>query len=346
VFFGGATADATPDIILNGEKDSDLFGDAVAGAGDTNKDGFSDLVVGATLNDQAGSIAGKAYIYDAYRYELLAPLGGETWQVGSRQTVAWLGRDLADVWLSIDGGATHVRLEQAVGGDASNRVTILVPHVPTTFARVRITPSNPVLQGLVQSDSLFTITTEIALLTFTVSASAGGGLDLAWSTEPTVEPGGLAGYRLYRQQDGANDVLLGAGITTGTTFYDPDGVPGTRYRLVAVNGLGGESEIGYARAAPGRGVGLDVWPQPYAGGTMEIRITLSPVSPSAAASIEVFDIAGRSVRSLSTRSLSPTTQAATWDGRNRSDRTVSNGLYFLRAHVGGQVIQRKLIIAR
>jgi hypothetical protein len=65
VFLGGrgATFDATFDQALTGAAASDFFGDAVAGAGDVNGDGFDDIIVGAFGNDAGGNEAGRAYIY-------------------------------------------------------------------------------------------------------------------------------------------------------------------------------------------------------------------------------------------------------------------------------------------
>jgi hypothetical protein len=46
-----------------GEADSDQFGISVSSAGDVNQDGYHDIIVGADANDEAGSSAGKVYIF-------------------------------------------------------------------------------------------------------------------------------------------------------------------------------------------------------------------------------------------------------------------------------------------
>ncbi len=54
------TSDA--DAVLHGEAIGDYGGRQVYGGGDVNGDGFDDLLVGAYLNDDGGSAAGKAYL--------------------------------------------------------------------------------------------------------------------------------------------------------------------------------------------------------------------------------------------------------------------------------------------
>ena len=63
LFFGGPHADDRPDLVLTGTGVRDAFGFSVAGAGDFNRDGFADVIVGAYHNDAGGADAGRAYVY-------------------------------------------------------------------------------------------------------------------------------------------------------------------------------------------------------------------------------------------------------------------------------------------
>lgn len=63
VFFGGPKMSSRPGLVLSGEGAGDRFGISVAGAGDVNKDGFSDVIVGAYQNDAGGLDAGRAYVF-------------------------------------------------------------------------------------------------------------------------------------------------------------------------------------------------------------------------------------------------------------------------------------------
>ena len=63
IYFGGPRADERPDVTLTGESAGDAFGVSVSSAGDVNRDGFDDVVVGAYENDARGANAGRAYVY-------------------------------------------------------------------------------------------------------------------------------------------------------------------------------------------------------------------------------------------------------------------------------------------
>lgn len=64
VFHGARGGPRTaPDWTASSGFAADGFGASVAGAGDVNRDGFADLVVGAPLDDQAGLDSGRVYVY-------------------------------------------------------------------------------------------------------------------------------------------------------------------------------------------------------------------------------------------------------------------------------------------
>ena len=63
IYFGGTTMDNTADVTMIGEVSADNFGNSVSSAGDVNGDGYDDVIIGAHNNDEAGNLAGKAYIY-------------------------------------------------------------------------------------------------------------------------------------------------------------------------------------------------------------------------------------------------------------------------------------------
>ena len=50
------------DSTYRGESDEDWAGSTVAAAGDVNRDGYDDLLIGAYGNDSGGSSAGAAYL--------------------------------------------------------------------------------------------------------------------------------------------------------------------------------------------------------------------------------------------------------------------------------------------
>lgn len=61
IYCGGADMDDIEDVFMEGEAGADAFGGSVSGAGDVNKDGFDDVLIGAT---QWGAVEpiGKAYL--------------------------------------------------------------------------------------------------------------------------------------------------------------------------------------------------------------------------------------------------------------------------------------------
>ncbi len=76
-----------------GEAFADLLGEALDGAGDTDGDGYDDVIAGAIWNDTNGSNSGKAYLYSGRTGALLHAFIGE----GAGHEMGWSVAGLGDV---------------------------------------------------------------------------------------------------------------------------------------------------------------------------------------------------------------------------------------------------------
>ncbi len=95
------------------------------------------------------------------------------------------------------------------------------------------------------------------------------------------------------------------------------------------------------RAVP---VSLDAfaWPNPFSRGT---RLSYAVPQPGSV-SLEIFDAAGRNVRTLASGWSGPGRFSATWDGRSQSGASVSEGVYLYRYSLSGRSITGKLTLTR
>jgi hypothetical protein len=75
-------------LSFSGEKPTDAFGQHVAGAGDFDRDGFADVLVGAPANSERGERAGRAYLFSGKDGHVLLTLSGENANDAFGSTVA------------------------------------------------------------------------------------------------------------------------------------------------------------------------------------------------------------------------------------------------------------------
>jgi hypothetical protein len=86
--------DPNPAWVISGDENGACLGSVVATAGDVNRDGYSDLAVGAYGHDGGGSSGadrGRAYVYPGTAAGLLT---SPIWTVSGDQNDAWFGHSL------------------------------------------------------------------------------------------------------------------------------------------------------------------------------------------------------------------------------------------------------------
>jgi hypothetical protein len=98
--------------------------------------------------------------------------------------------------------------------------------------------------------------------------------------------------------------------------------------------------IGVADAALAPGRLSAPAPNPFAASTT-LRMNLLQASPVRA---DVYDVAGRHVRTLFRGILDAGPRSVRWDGRDRAGNRVSAGQYFVQLTVAGSVHSRKVVV--
>ena len=211
----------------------------------------------------------------------------------------------------MDGGNSYELQRSSVGGDAINAAQIRVPHTPTKFAMVRVTPSNGDVLGTDASDSLFTIQTSVSLLALLAAPLPQGGASISWQSDPGPED--LAGYKVEASGSGSSAWRTVASLTRETSAVDAEGGPGTRYRLSAVNGFGEELWLGETMIQPR--AALSAWPLPYRGGPLNVAFAAAGGLGKGGARTEVsiYDLQGRLVKRLAQGTFAQGHHASVWD---------------------------------
>lgn len=151
------------------------------------------------------------------------------------------------------------------------------------------------------------------------STTDGGEL---WSTQLTGNPSELHGVHF---------VDASAGWAVG---WD-----GTILRALGGSTAVGEGSDGTASAAPSK---LTCHPNPFNPSTK-----LSFQLPAGAqVRLEIYDTAGRKVRTLLDGFLNAGPVAATWDGRDGGGKALSSGVYLARLDMSGEIATSKLVLLK
>ncbi len=187
-----------------------------------------------------------------------------------------------------------------------------------------------------------------------------GGTPSPWDITLNWTSGGIVEdfdhYQIYRR---SNPSVLPVPLyligTSDEIVFVDDSVPGgpLYYIVTAVDIHGNQSAPSNVWSPPGTTpVGdtpsiskltvLDNIPNPFSAST-RIRVGLPKASDM---EIEVFDVAGRRVRSERMATVAAGWRDVSFDARDTSGRALPSGVYFYRVKAAGETITRKIVIAR
>src|SRR5262249_53872017 len=88
----GAGLSSNPIWLMEGDQDGAAFGASVAGAGDVDRDGYADVIVGAPGYDHGEIDEGRAYVYSG---SAAGPATTPSWVGESNQAGAAFGASVA-----------------------------------------------------------------------------------------------------------------------------------------------------------------------------------------------------------------------------------------------------------
>ena len=275
--------------------------------------------------------------YASSAVELNEIVPGSRWPVGAHRTVGWDGTGSVDISVSRDAGSTFGLIAAAVGGGS---YSLLMPGPVSTQCEIRIQRAIPFSAS---TSDTFTVAAGVDLLSFRADpVPFETGAEVTWQTDPAVAD--LSGYRLERAPDGVTFAAL-LPLTTDTSYRDASAVSGTKYRLTAINGAGGEFVLGVAEFRPRKP--LAAGPLPYRGGPLAISFaTVGAGSAPAHAEVRLYDMRGRLVRTIALGDFAPGFQSVAWNGMDDRGRKVASGIYVLKSVSGGHERTMKITVVR
>lgn len=340
------------------------FGSSVAGAGDVDGDGLSDVIVGSVFEDVAFQMdCGAARVF----LGPLTPFVPAKWSTASPLAFANFGHVVAnagdvngDGWSDLLVGspaASGTFFRQGLsdlflGAGAIGKVHLAIPlrpdgkHIPTLglagpssfnlFAiggspagrtKIRMQWRSELPPKLVGPP----VTGVQSAFTLTNAPGTLGSVALLNQSVTGLAPGGPYSWR--------------ARTLTRSIYF-----PTTAWNAPAVNGA-----REYDLRTPGSWVGVDdaparplalrlaaPWPNPTSNAS-SVTFDLPSAGP---VSLDVLDLQGRKVRSLVHGTRAAGRQQASWDGRDESGRPAAAGVYFYRLATGQAIMTQRVALLR
>ena len=250
---------------------------------------------------------------------VLSPNGGELCAVGTDMAIEWAaggGPTLVDVELTRDGAVWETLATGLGAATGSFDWTVTGPITPS--ARVRVTDAGD--PGVTDtSDELFTIYRELTWVQMSTMAGS-------------VPQGDMASLEVTFDSQGLPEGFYEADITVSSNAGD---VVVPAFIQVTFDLTGIETAPAVLRLAQNH-------PNPFNPKTM-ISFAL-PVEGQA--SLKVYDVEGRMVRTLLEKGLPAGEHHVVWDGTDDQGRSLASGVYFYRVKAAGEIQTRKMLLLK
>lgn len=185
------------------------------------------------------------------------------------------------------------------------------------------------------------------LASFT-AAPSGGAIALSFAP---IDERPRAGYRVYRAGPGGERSLVAGGVLAGSAreFLDRTAAASAAqtYWIGSLDPVGHETLIGPfaytpAGGAPARLALAAAGPNPAAGGA---RLAIQ-IPARGRASLRVYAVSGRLVRTLVDDEVPAGSTVLEWDGRDQGGQPLPSGVYLGRLAAGGEERELKLVLLR
>ena len=251
---------------------------------------------------------------------VLSPNGGELCAVGEDLTIEWSaggGPTLVDVELTRDGTSWETLATGLFAAAGSYNWTATGPITPN--ARVRVTDAGD--PGVTDaSDTDFTIYRELTwvqMSTFSGSVPQGDTASLEVTFDSTGLPEGFYEADITVDSNAGGAIVVPAFIQVAFDLTDVPIAPAA-LRLAQNH------------------------PNPFNPKTM-ISFALPAEGP---ASLKVYDVEGRMVRTLLEKSLPAGDHHVVWDGTDDAGQSLATGVYFYRVLADGETQTRKMLLLK
>ena len=262
--------------------------------------------------------------------------------------VIWAGTDDANVWVTTNGGANWTRVDGALPERWVTRVAVDPGDATVSYVTISGFRWDDPLPHVFRSTDFGASWTDISSNLPEVPAN-----DIVPDPQSPSTLWLATDFGVYRTTDvGASWSAVGTGlpnvVVTDLELHNPTrtltaATYGRSMWTFDLNRATAAGELRPLAAAPRAPRLHPVAPNPVRGGRTTVRFTLPR---PADASLRVYDVAGRPVRTLAEGSHPGGERTLTWDGRDDEGRTVTGGVYLVRLETDGVARIRKLTVLR